>query len=111
MKYFIYIMSLMFVVIFIGCEKAKDTTSDVKEATTIVVEETGGTVKEHECVKGEEHKCVGEDAKEHKCVKGECCKSKCDRDKSKDDVKEHKCGEGKCGGDETKDVAKEVIDN
>ena len=115
----------MFVLVFVGCDKAKDTKSDVKETTTMAVDETAGAVNERECVKGEEHKCVegkcciekctGDKKKEHKCVKGECCKSKCDREKTKDAVIEHKCGEGKCGegkcgGDKTKEAVKEVTD-
>jgi uncharacterized low-complexity protein len=127
MKYFVYIMSLMFVLVFVGCDKAKaqDNKTDVKETTTMAVDETAGAVNERECVKGEEHKCVegkcckekcaGDETKEHKCVKGECCKSKYGRDKTKDAVKEHKCGEGKCGegkcgGDKTKETVKEVTD-
>ena len=117
MKYFVYIMSFMFVLVFVGCDKAKDNKADVKETTTMAVDETVGAVKEHKCVEGKccIEKCVDGKAKEHNCVKGECCKSKCDRDKTKDAVKEHKCGEGKCGegkcgSNKAKEAVKEVTD-
>ena len=118
-------MSLTFVMVFIGCDKAKDSKADVKETTTVAVDETAGAVNERKCEKSEEHKCVegkrciekcvDDKAKEHKCVKGKCCKSKCDHDKTKEAVKEHKCGEGKCGegkcgGEKTKEAVKEVTD-
>ena len=107
----------MFVLVFVGCDKAKDNKTDVKETTAMAVDETVGAVNDHKCVEGKccIEKCVDNKAKEHNCVKGECCKSKCDRDKTKDAVKEHKCGEGKCGegkcgGNKTKEAVKEVTD-
>ncbi len=84
MKYLVYIMSFMFVLVFVGTDKAKAQVTDTQEATTQTVEE-------------------GKDiAKEHKCVEGKCCKSKCDGDKKK----EHKCGEGKCGGGKAQEEKK-----
>ena len=74
-------MSFMFILAFVGCDKAKAQVADTQEATTETVDEGKVTVKEH------------------KCVEGKCCKSKHDGDKAK----EHKCGEGKCGGDKAKE--------
>ena len=80
----------MFVLVFVGCDKAKANKADVQETTTMAVDETEDAVKEHKCVEGKccIEKCDGDKAKEHNCVKGECCKSKCDHDKTKDAVKE-----------------------
>ncbi len=84
MKYLIYLMSLLFVLAFVGCDKAKDTAADVKETKTEAVEADVEAVEE-----------VAEEAteavEEHKCGEG-------------------KCGEGKCGGDKTKEAVKEVTE-
>ncbi len=46
MKYLVYLMSLMFALAFVGCEKAKDIDTDVKETTTKTVEEATEAVGE-----------------------------------------------------------------
>ncbi len=50
MKYLVYLMSLMFALAFVGCEKTKDIDTDVKETSTKAVEEAteagGETAKE-----------------------------------------------------------------
>ncbi len=39
MKYLVHLISLLFVLAFVGCDKAKETTTDVKETATEAVEE------------------------------------------------------------------------
>ena len=39
MKYLTYLIILLFVLAFVGCDKAKETPVDVKETTTEAVEE------------------------------------------------------------------------
>jgi uncharacterized low-complexity protein len=85
MKYLVYIMSFMFVLAFVGCDKAKAQVPDAQEATTETVDEGKDIIKEH------------------KCVEGKCCKSKCDGDKTK----ELKSGEDKCGGEKAQEEKKD----
>ncbi len=40
MKYLTYLISLLFVLSFVGCDKAKEAPADVKETTPEAVEET-----------------------------------------------------------------------
>ena len=85
MKYLVYVMSLMFVLAFVGCENEKKSTTDIKEIKTEAIEDAVETIEEDV----EEAK---EATNEHKCGEG-------------------KCGEGKCGVDKAKDAVKEVTDN
>ena len=66
MKYLVYIVSFIFVLAFVGCNKAKDTLPDVKESTTEAVDSVKNTVKEHKCGEGKcgEGKCGGNESKE-----------------------------------------------
>ncbi len=63
MKYLVYLMSLMFALAFVSCEKAKDIDTDVKEATTKAVEEAPEAVGE---VAKEATEAIEEVAKEAK---------------------------------------------
>ena len=84
MKYLTYLISLLLVLAFVGCDKAKDTATDIKKTKTEAIEEAMETVDE---TTGEATEAV----EEHKCGEG-------------------KCGEGKCGGDEAKETVKEVTE-
>ena len=47
MKYLTYLISLLFVLAFVGCDKTKDTTPEVKkEAVEAVAEEATQTLEE-----------------------------------------------------------------
>jgi len=85
MKYLVYVMSLMFVLAFVGCGNEKESAIDIKETKTEAVEDAVETVEE-------DVEKAREAINEHKCGEG-------------------KCGEGKCGGDKAKDAVKEVTDN
>ncbi len=61
MKYLTYLISLLFVLAFVGCDKAKDTAVDVKETKTEAVVEEVEAVEEEATEALEE---VAEEAKE-----------------------------------------------
>ena len=70
MKYLTYILSLLFVLAFVGCDKTKEAASDVKETTTEAVEGAVEAVEEvaeeaTEAVEGA-LETVGETAEEAK---------------------------------------------
>ena len=46
MKYLTYLIILLFVFAFVGCDKAKEAPADVKETTTEAVEEAGEVATE-----------------------------------------------------------------
>lgn len=46
MKYLTYLVSLLLVLAFVGCEKAKEKAADVQETTTEAVEEEVEAVEE-----------------------------------------------------------------
>ncbi len=64
MKYLVYLMSLMFALSFVGCEKTKDIDTDVNETTTRAVEETPEAVGEVAKDTTEAVEEVSEEAKE-----------------------------------------------
>ncbi len=46
MKYLTYLISLLFVLAFVGCDKAKEAAADVQETTTEAVEADVEAVEE-----------------------------------------------------------------
>lgn len=61
MKYLTYLISLLFVLAFVGCNKTKDTAADVKQTKTEAVEEALETVED---TTGEATEAVEEVAEE-----------------------------------------------
>ena len=104
MKYLTFLLSLLIVFTFIGCDKTGKSKVEVKLKTETAesVDKDCDKTKEHKCEEGKE--CKKDSSCEHKCdKKGEkcedCnkCKCKCECKKDVDKAIEHKCGEGKCG--------------
>ena len=62
MKYYVYMICLLFVLAFVGCDKAEATT-DAKETTTEAVDDGKETNKKDKCGDCSE-KCGGKEAKE-----------------------------------------------
>lgn len=101
MKYVTFLLSLIFVITFMGCDKTEKSKIETKLKTE-TAESVNKDCKNHKCSEGKEcpkdssckHKC---DKDDEKCENGKMCK--CKRECKKDDDKavEHKCGEGKCG--------------